>query len=230
MKNRFVLTIVLAMVTCQSGLVAATFQCLVRKQCPEGTPPGKCCDPPPCEFYDQIRMKRALQSMFANRKLRRRMIQQANGDKEAAAKLLHDAIKAKAAKLGSKLKCGWDGPVQPPPSFETSDDCRINGPSGSMSRETAHKTLNTCAEFIDAAYDHEDYHKAICFNSNSTERAHLPIDPFADEEVRAYQKEIDRLAAEMKSYWRACSPAADAKTAREVASLGIKALKKSRSK
>ena len=121
-------------------------------------------------------------------------------------------------------------PYVPPPSFETNAECQIVAklPGGDepMSRERALRELNTCSEFIEAAYDHEQHHKDICIRSNSTARAQMRIEAYAAEESAGYAREIGRLEDRLRQYWGACSARADVKTARVIANAGIAALKK----
>lgn len=219
---------------------ADTIDCAPDRGCPKGSSPPACCAPPPCELYEQIRMKRALQSILADRKLRRSALKRAGGDEKKAADELRAAFLKQAQHI--KLRCPWQGEPEPPPSFETDDGCYINAligpplendpehkPTGvAMSMERAFTTFHTCTEFIEAIYQHEGYHKQRCSNMKSTDRANMGIKAWADEEVEGYQREIESLQADLKSYWRACSPVVDSKTRRELARAKIVALKKKR--
>lgn len=226
--KRKLLVFALLMASAWPALKAGTSQCVTQTPCKKGESPPSCCQAPPCEFFEQIRMKKAVQWVYRSKALRQKMLRQAGGDPVKAGDLLYQEVLKRAQRLGNKLRCSWTGKYQPPPSLETTNDCRIGGPSGPMSRETAHQTFTTCQEFVDAAYDHEDHHKAICFRTNSVERENMPINTFADEEVAAYNKEIDKLTADLKSFWRACSPKLDSASARQLANLGIKTFVKGR--
>lgn len=208
---------------------SATMECVTVQSCPKGAKPPACCKPPPCELFEQIRMKSALQRLYNKPDVHNRLIRNASGDKAAAAKLLNDFVVNEARKLGSKLRCPWKAPYLPPPGFETNSSCQIvvKLPDGAepMSRETALRTLNTCSEFIEAAYDHEKFHKDICMRSNSTQRAKMGIKEYAAEESAGYDRELDSLRNRLRQYWSACSAQADAKLARQVAAAGIEALK-----
>lgn len=221
---------------------AQTHDCATDRGCPKGSSPPDCCAPPPCELYEQIRMKRALQSILANRKLRKSILKRTRGDQRKAADELHAELEKRAKKI--KLRCPWEGDLGPPPSFETDSGCYIlaligpvpegdpkGQPAGeSMGRERAFNTFRTCTEFIEAIYEHEGYHKERCFNMNSTERAQMGIHEWANEEVEGYRREIESLESDLKGYWNACSPVLDAKTRMELARAKIIALKKARRK
>jgi hypothetical protein len=225
-----------------SEVQAQTIDCATDRGCPKGSSPPACCAPPPCELYEQIRTKRALQSVLANQELRKSMLKRTRGDERKAADALHAALKKRAKKI--KLRCPWKGDLGPPPSFETDTACAIlaligpppkEDPDGdpvgeAMGMERAFKTFRTCTEFIEAIYAHEGYHKERCLGMNSTERTKMGIHKWADEEVEGYRREIESLEADLKGYWNACSPVLDAKTRKELARAKIIALKKARRK
>ena len=202
--------------------------CVTKERCPKGVTPPACCQPPPCEVYEQIRLKRAMQNIFANQGARDYLIKKTGGDNKEAAALMYQFV-LKGAKNRSKfVRCEWKE-IPPPPSFETNGECEIvaNLPGGdqAMSHDRALKELNTCSEFIDAAYSHEQEHKDICFKTNSTARMNQGITSYAEEEIESYQQEIDKLKADLQAFWKACSPTIDAKLARKLAKLGVDVLK-----
>ena len=212
---------------------AQTSSCVKKERCPEGVTPPACCQAPPCEFYEQIRAKRAVRNLFANKKARNRLKKQAGGDNKKAARLLYEFVVKKAENMGKNIRCPWQS-IQFPPSFETNDECQITAmlDSGAepMGKDTALNKFNTCSEFINAAYAHEQFHKDICFKTNSVERENQGLDSYAKEEMNAYQQEIDSLKADLQGFWNACSPVGDASTARNLAKLGISTLKKKTAK
>jgi hypothetical protein len=160
--------------------------------------------------------------------VRQKFIRQAGGDNAQAAKKLNDWVVAEARKLGTRLRCPWKDPFSPPPSFHTNSSCQIvaelPGGEEAMGRERALDRTDSCSEFIDAAYDHEQVHKDICFKTNSSERANEGITVYAAEERAGYKKEIQSLNASLLQYWRACSIVFSADTARRVAKHGLSAL------
>ncbi|MGB7934921.1 MAG: hypothetical protein WCH04_22430 [Gammaproteobacteria bacterium] len=211
-------------------LAAEAINCVTIQRCTEGVKPPACCKPPPCEIYEQIKMKQAVKGLFSRPKMRQRLIRRAGGDNAKAAKMLNDFVNNKASNLGKYLRCSWQGPYLPPPSFETNSSCQIIAKLSTgakpMGRESALSNIDTCSEFIEAAYDHEQVHKDICFNTNSTERANMGITAYAAEERAGYTKELQSLRASLQEFWNACSSVADAKTKRQVAAAGISTLKK----
>jgi hypothetical protein len=228
MKHSIVIGLLLAgmALPVESG----TMECVTVQSCPKGVKPPACCKPPPCELFEQIRMKQAVKRLYSKPEVRKRLIRTAGGDNAAAAKLLNDFVVNEASTLGSKLRCPWKAPFVPPPGFETNSECQIvvNLPGGAepISRETALRTLDTCSEFIEAAYDHEKLHKDICMRSNSVERLKMGIKDYAAEESAGYEQELQSLRSRLRQYWSACSAQADATTARNLADAGIKVLKK----
>jgi len=209
---------------------SATTACVSVQGCPKDVKPPACCKPPPCELFEQIRMKQAVKRLYSKPDVRKQLMRKAGGDNAAAAKMLNDFVVENARNLGKQLRCPWHEPFLPPPGFETNSSCQIMAklPDGDepMSRETALRTLDTCSEFIDAAYDHEQVHKDFCFRTNSVEREKMGITAYAAEERAGYAKELESLRNRLRQYWNACSTKADATTARKVAAAGVSVLKK----
>lgn len=229
MRHTWLITGVL-MVGLSMPLAAMAKNCVTIERCAQGVKPPACCKPPPCEFFEQIKMKQAVKGLFSRPKVRQRLIRQAGGDNAKAAKLLNDFVVKKASNLGKYLRCSWQGEYLPPPSFETNSSCQIiaNLSTGdeAISRETALSKIDSCSEFIEAAYDHEQVHKDICFKTNSTERLNQGITAYAAEERAGYTEELKSLRASLQQFWNACSSVATAKTKRQVAAAGISTLKK----
>jgi hypothetical protein len=214
-----------------SPLVAGTIQCVPNQGCPKGSKPPDCCQPPPCEFFEQIKMKQAVRRLYRRAAVNQRLIKQAGGDNSEAARLLDEWVKNKASNLGSQLRCKWEAPYGYAASFETKSWCEIfarlsDKEQESMSERQAHEKFDTCAEFISASYVHEGHHKQICEHTDSTKRMNEGLKVFAKEESDGYRMEIASLKADLKRYWRACSTVADAATARKVAAAGVSILKK----
>lgn len=219
-----------------SGLVALSLapplsaesrECVAQQGCAKEQGPPDCCAPPPCEYFEQIRTKQAVKRLFSKPKVRARFIRQAGGDNARAAKLLNDWVVAEAKKLGERPQCAWEEP-RPPPGFRTIDSCDIVAelPGGDqiMGRQEAQRNTDSCAEFIDAAYVHEQVHKDICLTTSGTERANEGISVYAREERLGYNKEIDTLKRRLINYWHACSSVFSADVARSVARKGVLAL------
>ncbi len=204
--------------------------CIPKQGCAAGQAPRTCCQPPPCEIYEQIRMKRATRSLFRNKQVRALLKRKSGGDNAKAAAALSAYAAKRAGSWGRLLRCPWQDPINPPPSFETIPECqvvaRLPGGAELMSRQKALATLPTCSEFVEAAYDHEKVHQDACFKTNSVARANMGIDAYAKEEADGYKTEIASLQASLAGYWSACSAVADATTARKLAKAGISVLKK----
>lgn len=300
---RWTMLLILVMAAHPSAWAAppqtASLDCVPDSSCPGGQTPPSCCQPPPCEYYQQLEGKKILQSVHRNRQLRDRLLDQARREYlqetgKAAAQLGPEdqaRIAAEAtAKLVSYLDCASmpkadrreyvtaryrtarygeaEGPLTPedqaeidrevrecerprylfgnlrscrgqrdpdigiPPGFSNDAiSCQVLDEDGEpRSREGAHLKYATCEEFIDASYEHELHHKAICSRKNSTERGQAGIDDFMKEEVDAYQKEIDYLKSQLEGWVSACSPAMNAAERREAAKQGIGVLGKRRGK
>ncbi|HLF30938.1 MAG TPA: hypothetical protein VI566_07910 [Xanthomonadales bacterium] len=216
-------------------LDAKTVDCVPSEGCPEGMEPPACCQPPPCEVYEHIKIKKAIRSLYNRKGVKERVIKQAGGDNRAAAVLLDEWVKNKASKMGSQLRCKWEAPYSYPGQYETKSWCEIfadlpGDNDEKRSKAEANDKVNSCSEFIDAIWTHEGHHLEKCNTTNSTVRANEPLTVFAAEEREGYRLEIDSLKANLEQYWHACSVVADAETERQIAAAGISVLRDKASK
>lgn len=231
-------TIVAALLTLAylSPLAAGTVECVPTQGCAKGAKPPACCQPPPCEFFEQIKMKKNLRRFFRQKDVKARLIHKAKGDNPEAARLLEQWVTRKAVNLGSELRCKWEEPIGYAGTFRTNSSCAIVRVVGKdekgedieepTSERQAHEQVNSCAEFVEAIYVHEGNHKQICLSKNSTERMNEGLTVYAKEEAASYKLEIDKLKEKLQQYWRACSAVADASTSRKIAAAGVNVLKK----
>jgi hypothetical protein len=231
--NRLFLILLLFMLTIITNAFGATTNCITKTGCPKDVKPPACCQPPPCEFYEQIRNKQALKNFFKDKKARALMKKQGKGDNPAAAKMLYDYVVTKAQNMGNNLKCSWTK-VKFPPGFEVLDgSCDIvsvipnpkddaNPIKELTSEKESQAKFDTCSEFISASFTHERLHK----EKNSCSKRDVGLEQYADEEVEGYEKELEQLKADVLDYYRACTTSPDAALARRLAKENIEAKKK----
>lgn len=195
-----------------------------------------CCEPPPCQYRFQLTMYIMLQDLFASPEIQAC----ANGDIE---KYVGEHLAYTPAFQNHLPNCPkkFHGhTVDPPPSFSTTTSdgvCGIYGTvpdaSGSgtwspMTPELAHKSFNTCSEFLDVNFKHENVHMENCANT----RAHYNPYPsviqsdMAWDEVEAYQMSIFQMRDAFKHWSPTCTPEHDLQKAEKQAQRGIRALKK----
>lgn len=212
-------------------LDARTSDCVPSEACPEGVEPPACCQPPPCEVYEHIKIKKAIRSLYNRKGVKKQFIKQAGGDNREAAVLLDEWVKEKASTLGSQLRCKWEAPYSYPGQYETKSWCEIyrdlpGDNDEKWTKAEANDKTDSCAEFIDAIWIHEGHHMGKCNTTNSTVRANEPLTVFAAEEREGYRLEIESLEASLVQYWSACTPVEDAETERQIAQAGLSVLKK----
>jgi hypothetical protein len=202
--KRFLASILLISLCFAVTAHAEPLACLDKQPCPPGTEPPFCCDKPPCEFREQIRLKQAMRNVFSNKKVRAKFKKQAKGDNPMAAAKLFEYVKQQAKGLGNTIKCKWDF-NKFPPSFEVVDChivAKLETGDREMTKEEALNKIETCTEFIEAAYKHEEFHKQGC---DPEKKAKQGIEEYANEEIEGYTKEIDYLKAQRQLWWQACS-------------------------
>jgi hypothetical protein len=198
---------------------------------------GLPCHAPPCEFFQQMEMKSALQAVYQDRRLRARIkarvrrenpgMSQEQVDHQAALELQREVLRRAAPNgpIDRNLRRCAASDIGTPPGLKTDEGCARGDQDGPLSEEQAHRKYTTCSEFITAAYRHEDVHKRKCEQMASVARGKMGIDAYGDEEVAGYQAELETLQAALQAWFQACSPSVDARTAREVVRKGNAILK-----
>jgi hypothetical protein len=168
----------------------------------------------------------AAQAMYQDRDLQARAKRDAGGDGKDACKRLNDLVDEAAARDALRPLIQGGCAISSSdigPGLRTDPDCNqyvmlpgqpANDPGLPLERKDAHsdRDVGGCSEFLDAAYDHEDYHRAQC-KSNRASRLQPKVRDFAAEEVAAYQVEIDSLKAKVQSWRRSCADTAAAEQA-----------------
>lgn len=208
---------------------ARSFRCL---QAPH-------CTPPPCDYFRQLEMWSALKAVHEDARLRAKMRADAHRAspgltgpalEEAAANLLHEEVQRQSQPGGAiarRVRECAGSPISAPPGLTTTSDCRTvdtAAPSESLSRERAHERYDTCSEFINAIFDHEDVHMDRCsgpHRMNSTERAHMGIDTYAAEEAAGYDAAVRRAKSGLTWWAATCAKDIDRNTRRELVRQGI---------
>ncbi len=218
-------------------LDAASTQCVTIQRCVNKVKTADCCNPPPCEFFEHIRIKKATRDLYNRPSITKRLVRNAGGDNREAAVKLDEWVKKNASGLGATMRCKWEAPYSYAGQFETKSWCQIyqNLPADAthneeqmveMTKQKALNTIDTCSEFIEAVWAHEGHHVARCNTTSGVERANEPLSIFAKEETEGYNREIDSLKGNLQQFYSACSSVLDAGTKKELAVAGIRVLKK----
>jgi hypothetical protein len=210
-RTRITLVVAGALVALAAGTVAgaSTTRCL-PPVCKRGQK-THCCTEPICDFMVQVRMKRAMQSFFLNAAERGGVgrgpgadANATNRERQAQQAALDRALKDPATKRQIFGDCDADM-NDTMPAFETNQSCMVEMNGRPSSREGAQERGSSCKEFVDAAYDHEEVHKASCYKMGGAARGRQSIGDYSLEEVEGYQKEIDSLTSQLSQWARSCS-------------------------
>ena len=214
----------------KASVFGGSHSCVTKTGCPKDVKPPACCQPPPCELYDQIRTKQALKNLFKDKNVRAQMKKKGGGNTPAAGDLLYNYVINKSLHMDKDLKCSWTD-IKFPPPFEVIDSCDIVSISVNpkdptkpikeiTSQKEAQEKFDTCSEFIAASWAHEKSHTKNC------DRTKMTLDEYADEEVAGYELELAALKEEVAAYYRACTTTPDAAIAKRLAKEKIEAYKK----
>jgi len=214
------------------GADARTFRCLQNARC----------TPPPCDYFRQMEMWTALKSVFQNKALRNKMradARRANPGlsgaalETEAARLMEAEVQRQTGRGGEiarELRECYGSKIAEPPGLRATYECVIvdaASPVDGVSRERAHERYDTCSEFINAIFDHEEVHLEGCRGPNrrsATERANMGIDEYADEEARGYEAALRRAKSGLTWWAATCSKLIDRDTRRELIGQGVRVL------
>jgi hypothetical protein len=117
---------------------------------------------------------------------------------------------------------------QPPPTLMVNDSveqCRIegyvDGELQDMSLDDAQAAANSCLELVEADYASAIVERGQCLEQSESDNG----DQYVEQLITQEQARIESLEGHLLQYWSACSVVADAKAAREIAEVGLDALK-----
>jgi len=232
-----VISLVLLLAGFATSLGAGSTQCVTIERCPDNKKTADCCEPPPCEFFEHIRIKKATRDLYNRPEVRKRLLKKAHGDNREAALMLDEWVKTEAPKLGKTMVCDWEEPYSYAGQFETKSWCQIYQNLGKdanhdedqlveMTKQKALDSINTCSEFIEAIWSHEGHHIERCTTTDGVTRSNEGLSVFAKEETEGYNREIGHLKDSLNQYYVACSAVLDSKTEQQLAEAGIRVLKK----
>ena len=171
--------------------------CVTDKRCPSGAEPPKCCEPPPCQFFEELAVAKAKASFFTRETLAVAM-KESGGDPTKAVQMMVEESQSG----GAPDWCNVNATIQPRlMRVDTKNGCAIVTPDGRpLTREDAHNDSRTCPEYVDAQFDLMELRRDYCLAGPSRN---------AGEEVDQYRHEFEtqalRLQRDLQEHWGACS-------------------------
>jgi hypothetical protein len=233
MKRAALLAAFLLLVWLAPRLEAVAVKCL-SSGCGKGQRPPACCNPPPCEFFYELKIARALVRATSTTFLGDT---EASGDEEIR-RFIRDNLQGEVRKAHKKYaKCPPSYFYRRVPSFSVSssvEKCRIeglgaDGRSTGQSLEEALALSNSCSELVEAEYAEAQASQRLCW-AYVNEAEPTTLAEFRVQERMKAQAKVDALEASLLQYWRACTRVMDATTARRIVGTGLDALKKAPAK
>ena len=179
MKRSILLTV--SMLSFAPSLGAASWQCVPTQGCPKDQKPPACCEPPPCQFYFQMKLTRAIRHGFSL-EVQRSALASAKVDDERGHELYErnfdkdlEKQARRFAKCPAKAKGKKHGPA-PILTANADQECRITiyERSAEVSLDDVKAKSRTCSEFIDAEYAEASQEQINC-QANAT-RDTLPLE------------------------------------------------------
>ena len=202
--KRVALSVVLLLVWLAPRLESTAVTCVSRNPCKQ----------PPCEFFYQLKMTKAMARAWDTRVVR-------NPDD-------HSRITAKMNKAYKKYaKCPANYFYQPPPNFSVSSrpQCQLGYPSGTSSLDQVMATTNACAELVRATFARAEQMRLFCLaNKDMDANSPLPEGQFRMEMRLAYQAAAESLESDLGRFLSSCAPSAT--TSRHITEAGLQALRR----
>lgn len=211
------------------SLEAASVDCVPDKGCPKGMKPPKCCALPKCEFFYALMLARAelhAHSGSAQFGALAEALEDPEGALRSYRQTLGKVLKEARAK---NRKCPTkDFYVEPPPLLVlATEQCGIYSYATGERREIGLDEFqlrsNSCSEIVEAEWAQALQEQFQCNRPNQPS-AWENIDAYRKRNQSAARVKVRSLEASLLQYRRACTMVTDAKIARHVAKLGLKAL------
>lgn len=207
-------------------VAAQSVDCVPSHGCPADMEPPDCCEPPPCEFFYELRYMRALHRLNSP-ELAEFATQSTGGDVAKGQELYDHMIKFRNRNdaidvFHCRVNKGLDGG---PTKFEVDSSCRVGLTRGDgfvdVTLNEALAGFDSCNEIIEAKYASAEARRRSCLAGDQPTTL--------EEKVRANWRttsdQVSELENALRQYWSACSAVADAETARKLADEGIDVLK-----
>jgi hypothetical protein len=180
---------------------AKTYQCILTNTC----------TPPPCEFFVKLKVNKAIERALLKSRAR-------NSSSRGAFRRTWKEIEAELDKTTYR-PCG--GPEWPGLNVSDAPKCEIGREVGGkfqpMSQDDVHRNDSTCSEIVDAEFawakERQDNCQFFAGISNET-AANV-----RGRQIVEFQAMNDSLQRSLQQYLNSCKP--DAKTARQIANMGL---------
>ena len=225
MKRSILLAVTMLLLA--PSLDATSVQC-ISQRCAKDQKPPACCAPPPCEFFYELKVAKAIRHGFS-RKVQRSALAVANVD-DARGQAKYEANFERSLRKAAKrfANCPQSRAFRPTPilTADPEQQCRITMYEGSAEIDVDQLKANSksCNELIDAEYAEARTRQLHC-QADLERASDRPLEERRWQDVTEIQAHVDALESDLMRFWGACSIVADAQTARRIANAGLEALK-----
>jgi hypothetical protein len=227
MKRSIVLAI--SMLLLAPSLDATSRQCIPSGGCPKDQKPPACCKPPPCEYFYELKVAKAIRHAFSL-KVQRSALAVAKVDDDRGQAKYEANFNRDMRKAARRFaNCAPSRRFKPTPilTAEPEQQCRITvyESTAEVDLDTLKANGKSCDELIDAEFAQASTQQRHC-QADLERTSDRPLQERRWQDVTEIEAQIDSLETNLMRYWGACSIVADATTARRVAQAGLDALKK----
>lgn len=211
------------------GLLALSFvapvlgagpDCIPKNRCTNGLTPPLCCEPPPCEYYEEIRRSQAIQSVFSERGLALASSFYPK-DRGKQMSFLRDWYDKEKEELAQVSRCNPDERL---PQIHVNEKCDIVDPSKPegggrlvIDRTQFLRDNEGCPELLGARFDRAWSHREACRTGSRP----TTLKALGEKNRQNSQETIDDLMGQLQGYWNACSSFVGDADRRELESLGV---------
>jgi hypothetical protein len=184
---------------------AKTYKCILPNSC----------TPPPCEFFAKLKINKAIERALLKSRAR-------YSSSRAAFRRTWKEIEAELYKT-KYPSCG-PGPVSPGFDVNDAPKCEIGRGSGAafkpLSLDDALRNDSTCSEIVEADFAWAKERQDNCqFFADASRETAANV---RGRSIVEYQAKNDSLQRSLLQYLSSCKP--DAKTARQIANMGLSRL------
>ncbi len=208
----------------------ASKQCINAVRCPDDKKTPKCCEPPPCEYFFELKVAKAIRHGFSLKVQRSALAVAKVDDERGQAKYEADFNKAVQKAARRFANCPPSHKYNPTPILNAVPEqkCRITVYESSTEIDLDELKANskTCDELLDAEYAQAVTQQRHC-QADLERTSDRPLQERRWQDATEIEAQVDLLESKLMNYWSACSVVADATTARRAAQAGLEAFKKS---
>jgi hypothetical protein len=182
--------------------------CIADQRCAEGQQPPACCQPPPCEMFEYLKVMRAKRRMMSGNRPEK-ALRDNKGNHAQAIKSLQKALSDEWSTLKTQSNCRVGvGPYTVPKFSISRESCEVSVQTASGWKPVENplellQEFDGCNEMLEAEFAEASLRKGLCEGA-------VPGNTgwWAHRESAGAKAQIDTMMGHLQRWWGACSAAA----------------------